>query len=85
MQKFQCWWFGCTQEYDYYGCPEDKCSVCGKEIDYASCAGDTRHNKMKEYIFGNLKYYLFRKWFPEKCEYCGHRYKCDELIDHIPF
>lgn len=19
MQSFQCWWFGCTKEHDYYG------------------------------------------------------------------
>lgn len=78
-----CWWFGCkpdpycTRAPGY--CP---CVRCGIGVTYSDLVGDTKHNRFIE----NLKYYLFRKWVPPKCEYCGRRFaKCDDSIDHLPF
>lgn len=90
VSRALCWWFGCEPDHDKTCCAYDEfntwchtpCKRCDVlDVDYASLVGDTRHNRMKE----NLRYWLFRKWWPEKCSDCGHRYKCDDSIDHLPF
>ena len=84
--KILCWWFGCQPDKEEYqnaplGYPL-ACKRCDCLPDYADLVGDTKHNRFKK----NLSYWLFRKWIPAKCEYCGRRWrKCDESIDHIPF
>jgi len=89
---FLCWWFGCkpdnenavfdTDEYSYgWRTPCMRCHIT--DVDYADLVGDTKYNRFKTWF----NYYLYRKWWPEKCVDCGHRYKCDENIMHdtIPF
>jgi len=65
-----CWYFGCkphdsSQNYNFIPCKR-----CGHEVSYGDLVGDTRHEKVKAFI----KYYLYRKWIPEKCGECGKRY-----------
>ena len=92
VNRFICWWFGCkpdhdnavfdTDEYSYGWCTP--CMRCHEtDIGYDDLVGDARHKRFKKW----LNYYLYRKWWPEKCTDCGHRYKCNNSIthDHIPF
>lgn len=73
-----CWWFGCkpgklSRHYysDGSGCDDYyNCVRCGNEVDYGDLVGDTRHAR----FVAALKYWLFRRWFPEKCCDCGKRY-----------
>lgn len=90
VSRVMCWWFGCTPNHDrtYFWFDKDHCEdhlPCKRcdnyDVSYGDMVGDTRHNRFKE----RCNYWLFRKWIPEKCSDCGHRYKCDESIDHIPF
>ena len=90
VSRFLCWWFGCDADHDNaqswhdydhweYHVPCRRCDC--KDVSYADQVGDTRHNRFKNWC----NYWLFRKWWPAKCSECGHRFKCDESIDHIPF
>lgn len=88
--RFKCWWFGCDPDYgnamSYVA--EDGCSChtpCKRcdnhHVDYSDMVGDTRHNRFKDAI----NYWMFRKWWPKKCSNCGHRFRHNDNIDHIPF
>lgn len=84
--RFRCWWFGC--EYDeededsYMPIEYMACKHCGGSAKYSDLVGDTRHNRFKAWCY----YWLFRKWWPAKCEKCGRRWReCDWDEDHIPF
>ena len=87
MGKLRCWWFGCVpDESRVCGCDSDRnydyntpCKRCDCfDVSYADMVGDTRHNRLKEW----LRYWLFRRWIPAKCPDCGKRpYKpCDKCI-----
>lgn len=84
--KLLCWWFGChPRPHSFYGARYEICWRCGEEVPYSDLVGDTRHNRAKQWA----NYWLFRKWFPERCRACGRRWKCNESISHedadIPF
>lgn len=80
--RLLCWWFGCHLEDDPIGYPDYQiCQRCGDCMDYYDLVSDTRHNFFKEWV----SYWLFRKWLPAKCSECGHRFKHDSNVDHIPF
>ena len=82
IKNIRCWWFGCEPHPQDPTDPEFlECMHCDEIISYGDMVGDTRHNRFKEWC----NYYLFRKWWPEKCSSCGHRFKCDDDVDHIPF
>ena len=75
LGKLVCWWFGCRPDAAYPSkCPDGyvvPCTRCGAEdIDYGILAGDTRHNRAVEC----LQHWLFRRWFPVRCNDCGRRY-----------
>lgn len=80
--RLVCWWFGCEED------PQDPapptythCVRCGELVSYSDLVGDTRH-----YRFSTAaRYWLLRKWWPHRCGFCGHRYTCNESVDHIPF
>jgi len=81
--NIKCWWFGCRPN-PWNSAPMDyvDCELCGEVMEYADLVGDTRHNRFKSWCH----YWLFRKWIPGKCPYCGNRWKqCDDSYDHIPF
>jgi len=92
LKKLKCWWFGCepdienitTYLVDYGIRVETKipCKRCkASDIPTSELSDDSRHERAKKF----LNYFLFRKWIPQKCEYCGHRYSHDQRIDHQPF
>ena len=89
MKRLLCWWFGCAPDFDDEGVLLDyqyggdpKCKRCGDDVCFGDIVGDTRHNRLIEW----LKNWLYSKWIPLKCEYCGRIWrKCDKSIDHIPF
>jgi len=88
VSNFLCWWFGCDPDYD-----EDRdhpcglspnyvvpCRRCGAhDTDYADRVGDTRHNRLRHW----LRYWLFRRWWPERCCDCGKRF--GNHYDCLPF
>jgi hypothetical protein len=72
-----CWYFGCEQHPQDPSPPEVAyCWRCNRYVDYGDTVGDTRHNRFKSWLKG---------LWPRKCQDCGHRFKCDESVDHIPF
>jgi len=84
VMRLWCWWFGCdAHSQECYHRDDDmfQCMRCGDEASYSDMVGDTRHNRFKN----AARYWLWRKWWPVKCCDCGHRFGCDESVDHIPF
>lgn len=82
--KIRCWLFGCEahpQEYCHRDDNRFDCIHCGEETSYGDLVGDTRFNRLRDWV----NYWLFRKWWPVKCIQCGHRFGCDESVDHLPF
>lgn len=84
LLKLRCWLFGCEahpQEYCHRDDNRFDCIHCGEETSYGDLVGDTRFNRLQDWV----NYWLFRKWWPVKCSHCGHRFGCDESVDHLPF
>lgn len=82
FKHLRCWWFGCEPHPQDPAPPEFlECYRCGGIVDYGDLVGYTRHERAKDWAH----YWMFRKWWPKKCFDCGHRWKCDETKDHIPF
>ena len=78
-----CWWFGCAPAIDgsEYGA-EWQCQQCGETVDFHDIATASRSENFKSWC----SYFFYRRWWPEKCDYCGARWRaCDETVDHIPF
>jgi len=68
-----CWWFGCTPGKLKYISNNDYiryCKKCGNESDYHDLIGESKHRIFMKFVI----FWGYRKWFPEKCEYCGKRY-----------
>lgn len=74
LDKGLCWWFGCKA--DGVDLP---CERCGEPVDYGDLVGDTRHR----WFVAWLSYWLFRRWWPERCRDCGKRF--GEHKDCLPF
>ena len=72
MRKpIKCLFFGCCPgPNDWPGDEGPWCYRCGHEVSYGDLVGDVPVNKLKDFC----KYWLFRKWFPEKCGCCRRRY-----------
>ena len=72
-RRLLCWWFGCRP---YFQCSHDQgdatpCARCGApDCCYGDMVGDTRHARLKRW----LRYWLWRRWVPAKCEDCGKRF-----------
>ena len=84
VSRARCWWFGCEphpQEYCHRSDDWRTCIHCGQEVLYGDLVGDTRHNRAKKWA----RYWLWRKWWPEKCSDCGGRWAHDNTRDHLPF
>ena len=80
--KIRCWWFGCDRHPQDFSPPNQvSCMFCGECISYSDLVGDTRHYRFMNF----LSKFSPRRLFPARCPDCGHRYKCDDKIDHIPF
>jgi len=81
--KLLCWWFGCyVHEQDPRPVNEATCARCDGYVEYSDLVGDTRHERLMSFLRG-----IVRKVWPRKCRDCGHRFKCDERVEHddIPF
>ena len=83
LHRLLCGWFGCVLPP-----PEDpvpighaRCARCDKALEYVDLVAESRHERCKAWV----RCWFWRKWWPARCLYCGHRYRCDESIDHIPF
>lgn len=80
--NIRCWWFGCERHPEDYSDPDTvACVHCGGHVTYSDLVGDTRHYRFMEW----LARFNPRRLYPPKCPYCGHRYKCNQFVDHIPF
>lgn len=87
MFKIKCFLFGHSCEFEETGFCTTRneyiwlCHRCNKELDFYNA-------NIKPGVILDIWLRIterFRDVFPEKCEHCGKRYKCDESIDHIPF
>jgi len=77
-----CWWFGCEPHPQDPGWPDElECMHCSRNIPYCDLVGDTRHNRMMDWI----RHWLFHRWIPEKCPACGARFSHCNNCDGIPF
>ncbi len=90
LKKLMCWWFGCDPDYEatYYDTGLDgwseavPCKRCGAtDTTYGDRVGDTRHRRAVKLV----RYWLFRRWWPEKCHECGKRFGTHSECDGIPF
>lgn len=78
----RCWWVGCEQHPQDSAPPESaSCMHCGELIPYGDMVGDTRRNRTMD----RLRYWLLRRWLPEKCTACGTRFGHSESCDGLPF
>lgn len=82
VSRLRCWWFGCAQ-HPQDSAPPDyaTCMHCGECVSYGDMVGDTRHNR----TMGWLRYWMWRRWLPEKCPACGARYGHKGDCDGVPF
>ena len=83
-RMLRCWWLGCEphpQEQYHRDDNMLRCVHCGEEVSYGDLVGDTRQNRAREWAH----YWLWRKWWPARCECCGGRWMHDETKDHLPF
>lgn len=80
--RLACWWFGCQPDYNHpcelspnYVVP---CKRCGAlDTTYEDRVGVTRHNRLMRW----LRYWFFRRWWPERCIDCGKRFgRHDECV-----
>ena len=80
MKRLICWWFGC-RKHDMDPAPPEyaECVRCGCIVPYADMAGGTRHRRFTSWC----NWWLFRKWWPEKCGFCGKRF--GNHYDCLPF
>ena len=78
--RLRCWWYG-HEPHPMDTAPPDEttCAHCGEYVPYSDMVGDTRHNR----TVGCMRYWLWRRWMPEKCAACGawlgHRDNCDGI------
>ena len=83
MLRLVCCWVGCDAVFTTCDCDELICRRCGFEVNldhYYSC-----DSSRYEFVRGFLKYWLWYRWFPCKCDGCG-KYPCDFSSDDcIPF
>ena len=79
--RLVCWAFGHVPCYNAYSEPiQCKRCDCG-DIPYEELVCDSRYARLIE----SVRYYGFRKWWPRKCRECGHRWRCDDSVSHVPF
>jgi len=83
-----CWWFGCQPDFENMHCHREEdythcvtpCMRCGADdTSYEDQVGETKHSALMNWI----NYWLFRKWWPAKCDDCGKRYGTHDSC--IPF
>jgi hypothetical protein len=84
LKRIACWWFGCYPDYeamqhDFECVPCERCGA--PDTTYGDRIGDTLHNRTMDWV----RYWLWRRWFPEKCYVCGSRFGHNEGCDGIPF
>ena len=83
--RLRCWWFGCEPDYDQIGNVDPDfytCQHCGEYVMYSNLVRDIRHNRFKAWC----NYWLYRKWWPTKCDECGRRWReCDCDEECMPF
>lgn len=73
LARLRCWWFGCSPDYEAMrpDCDCVPCAHCGAaDTTYEDRIGDTRHSRAVEW----LCYWLWRRWWPEKCHRCGCKF-----------
>jgi hypothetical protein len=79
INKLICWFFGCIwDQQDTAPLEYLECKRCGGFVQYSDMIGDTRHNRLKEYLL-----HFFRIFVPGKCIDCGKRY--GDHSNCIPF
>ena len=80
VARLRCWWFGHEQHPQDSAPPEEAaCMHCGDYVPYADMVGDTRHNRLKDWLGA------WRRWLPAKCPACGARFGHRDNCDGIPF
>lgn len=80
--RLRCWWLGCEQHPQDPAPPDySLCMHCGDAVPYGNMVGDTRYNR----VMGWLRYWMWRRWMPEKCHACGARYGHRGDCDGLPF
>ena len=76
--RLLCWWLGCVPDYDavHYDSARDgwtdavPCKRCGaSDTTYGDRVGDTRKNRVAAW----LRYWLWRRWWPARCQECGQK------------
>lgn len=101
INKPLCWWFGCRPNYPAHPCSDDchshtcictedyddepPCKRCGN--DFKSFEDEQWEGTRHEHFVSFFHYWFFRKWWPEKCKYCGVRFgECiDDCVGRLPF
>jgi hypothetical protein len=81
VKRAICWWFGCVPVWQASAFGDAiPCGRCGApDISYEDLAGLSRHARLKAW----LRYWLFRRWWPEPCRDCGKRFGHHD--DCLPF
>lgn len=80
--RLRCWWLGCEQHPQDPAPPDyATCMHCGECVPYGDMIGDTRRNR----TMGWLRYWMWRRWWPEKCPACSSRFGHSDDCDGIPF
>lgn len=71
VKKLWCWWFGCAPHPDDPAPLEHvHCAHCDEVIGYDEYVSRSRHDRLVE----ALRYWLYRRWIPERCGDCGKRW-----------
>ena len=81
-KRIRCWWNGC-EPHPQDAAPHDQlyCMHCGEWLDYETFCGLSGMKARLFDMLGWIKWWTFRKWYPEKCGDCGKRYgKHDQCL-----
>lgn len=82
VSRLRCWWDGCAgHPQDPSPVEELECMRCGNVVGYGDLVGDTRHARFRDFC----SRWSVRRLWPTRCSDCGHRFKHDDSVDHIPF
>jgi len=80
--RLRCWWLGCEQHPQDPAPPDyATCMHCGGIVSYGDMVDDTLRNRTMRW----LRYWMWRRWLPEKCSACGARYGHRGDCDGLPF
>lgn len=90
IKGIRCWFLGCPVIKNVMREEDEQCKHCGRfRVPFAYTGYynvlDPIHKRIWSFFKYEIWYRLRSIIYPIKCMQCGHRYKHDKSVDHLPF